>query len=577
MIKRLKRRFVIVNICILTCVLISILISVFIMMYSSEINLSYELMESLINQKSFGTNDPIQEDYISNKNFSDIYLMNNNYDENNFSERIFEDAPFDNPHQWDKPPKSPDTETPPPKITKPQSNDSSVFTNITTYIRQTTINNNSKTEETIKTTVSNDKKIINIDTNKTTPDKEDTVNKNITENQFTESTKSNTQKSENFDSLEKITTNSTLTKFPSNHKPDEGKPRKIEPDPFKGKVKRSNIYVEFSDINNLKKIIYQYCTSEDDLSVKSAVKKIFNDRKERGKITIGSDQYRYIFRYDPPKKIYTIIMLDRTLEINTINRLLFTFIIIAGIGMIFIVLISILLANWTIKPVSKSWSQQKEFIANASHELKTPLTVISTNTDVILANPEDTVKSQSKWLNYIKNETIRMSKLVNNLLCIAKYDANKVQLIYNKINLSNLVSSICLQYEPLIFENKKRLITDVDDSLEIIGDEDKIKQVINILMDNALKYSLKNGVIKVTLKHIKQSSIYLTVSNTSENIEKKYLDKIFDRFYRIDDSRNRKTGGSGLGLNIAKTIIESHKGKIFAVNKDNITSFIITF
>ena len=110
-----------------------------------------------------------------------------------------------------------------------------------------------------------------------------------------------------------------------------------------------------------------------------------------------------------------------------------------------------------------------------------------------------------------------------------------------------------------------------------MGDEDKIKQLLNILMDNALKYSLNNGIIKISLKKNKQSNIYITVSNSSETISKEQLNKIFDRFFRIDSSRNRKTGGSGLGLNIAKSIVEIHKGSINVVNKDNITSFIITF
>ncbi|MGN0613235.1 MAG: sensor histidine kinase, partial [Porcipelethomonas sp.] len=359
--------------------------------------------------------------------------------------------------------------------------------------------------------------------------------------------------------------------------PDDKKIGDIEPDPFKGKVKRSYVYVEFNDINSLEENIYQYCTCEDEEDVKEAVKTIYNNNEERGKINIGDNKYRYMFRYNPPKMNYSVVMLDRTLETNTINRLMITFIIIAGAGLILIFFISLVLSNWTIKPVEKAWTQQKEFIANASHELKTPLTVISTNTDVVLSNPEDSVENQSKWLNYIKNETIRMSKLVNNLLCIAKYDANKVEVINSRIDLSNLVSSICLQYEPLVFENKKTLITEIDDNIEIMGDEDKIKQVVNILMDNALKYSLNNGTIKVLLKRTKQSSVCMTISNTSEDIPQEQLDKLFDRFYRVEDSRNRKTGGSGLGLNIAKTIVESHKGSISVINRDNITSFIVTF
>ena len=128
-----------------------------------------------------------------------------------------------------------------------------------------------------------------------------------------------------------------------------------------------------------------------------------------------------------------------------------------------------------------------------------------------------------------------------------------------------------------IYEINKKLITDIVYILSNMGDEDKIKQLLNILMDNALKYSLNNGIIKISLKKNKQSNIYITVSNSSETISKEQLNKIFDRFFRIDSSRNRKTGGSGLGLNIAKSIVEIHKGSINVMNKDNITSFIITF
>lgn len=567
MIKRLKLRFIIVNMSILTCVLISILVSIFIMMYSSEVKISYELMESIIDQKKFGVNKPMPEAFISDKDTVNLSFNNNLKDNrpDNFENDNKYDFPDDRnfPHEY---PERPDDRFPPDEFDPNQSPvpSSPASPSQTTAVKQT--------EKTVKTTAAAaEKNKVFSDENVIT---DNNANRIITKSSENKTTKNSEKSVENTETSEFSSAETSPDyKIPIEKEPD----RKNEPDPFRGKVKRSYIYVEFEDIDNLEKIIYQYCTSEDDKSVKIAANQIFNEKQERGKITVNNEYYRYIFRYDPPKMKYCIILLDRTLEINTINRLLFIFIIIAGVGLIFIFLISVILANWTIKPVAKAWNQQKEFIANASHELKTPLTVILTNTDVVLSNSEDTVGNQSKWLNYIRNETVRMSKLVNSLLYIAKYDANRIKIIYSKINLSNLVSSICLQYEPLVFENNKTLITDIDDNIEILGDEDKIKQVINILMDNALKYSSNEGTIKLSLKKIKQSSICMTVSNTSEYISKKQLENIFNRFYRIDDSRNRKTGGSGLGLNIAKTIIESHKGTISAVHNDNITSFIITF
>lgn len=547
-------------------------------MYSSEVKLSYEVMESILSQNEKEPPDGPAPDISLEESALDISLMSNTYEDNAYFSAYFDndwnirhtEEHGDEPEKDNKPPHYPvvtdDFPAEYPEFTKPFPSNEPTLT--------TTLPSRVTTKLTTTTRISNPNK-----TTGTDPIEKNANTKKSEPKASVAPSEKNT--STNSEGTENTHTSPPDTKGNTEHSIPEKKPideinKPTEPDPFRGKVKRSYVYVEFSEINDLEEAIYQYYTSEDAESVKSAVNEIYNSNDERGKISIGNNKYRYIYRYNPVKSSYSIVMLDRTLEINTINRLLFIFVIIAGISLILIFFISLLLANWTIKPVAKAWNQQKEFIANASHELKTPLTVISTNTDVVLSNPEDTVENQSKWLNYIKNETFRMSKLVNNLLCIAKYDAKRIETTFTKVDFSNIVSSICLQYEPLAYENRKNLITEIDDNIEILADEDKIKQIVNILMDNALKYSLENGTIKITLKKVKQSSACLTVSNSSENISQENLDKIFDRFYRVDDSRNRKTGGSGLGLNIAKTIIENHNGTIRAVNKDNITSFIVT-
>lgn len=574
MIKRLRLRFIIVNMSILTCVLISILVSIFILMYNSEVKLSYELMESISNQKNKAIDnfDNISSNFIDydtnvfkllNQKFDDSFNNDEknkeypwrppDYDSNNNPDENMTPFPDEYPKDNDKP----FVYTTPPLVSEP-------YNNIITEVQ----NNQNNTETTVVK--------VEEETKKYNSTIEPAITNSVNENNVNIETKKESLQTK-ITTVSSISKTTVVTNFVSKKTPDEKQHNENFPDPFKGKVKRTYIYMEFNDINHLDSIIYQYCDSENDEAVKKAAVQVFNSKKDRGKISIDKNKYRYMLKYNPPKENYSIVFLDRTLEISTINRLLFIFIIITGIGLIFIFFISILLANWTIKPVAKAWNQQKQFIADASHELKTPLTVISTNTDVILSNSNDIVKNQSKWLNYIKNETIRMTKLVNNLLYIAKYDANETNITLKKIDLSNIISSICLQYEPLIYENNKKLITDIDNNLTIMGDEDKIKQLINILMDNALKYSLNNGIIKISLKKNKQSNIYITVSNSSETISKEQLSKIFDRFFRVDSSRNRKTGGSGLGLNIAKSIVEIHKGSINVMSKDNITSFIITF
>lgn len=565
---------------ILTCVLISILVSIFILMYSSEVKLSYELMESISNQKNKVINnfDNVSSNIID-YGTNEFRLLNNEFDDYFNKDEKNQEPPWHPPdsdpnnypddNMWSFPDEHPKDDDKPFVYTSPPLT-SEPYNIITEFQNNTETTVVKDKEETKKYNSVTEPAITN-------PVNENNVNNETdkkNQNDIKNSTESSQNKITKASSLSKTT---VVTNIVSKKIPDEKQLDENFPDPFKGKVKRTYIYIEFNDINHLDSIIYQYCDSENDEAVKKAAVQIFNSKKDRGKISIDKNKYRYLLKYNPPKNNYSIVFLDRTLEISTINRLLFIFIIITGIGLIFIFFISILLANWTIKPVAKAWDQQKQFIADASHELKTPLTVISTNTDVILSNSNDTVESQSKWLNYIKNETIRMTKLVNSLLYIAKYDANETKILLKKINLSNIISSICLQYEPLIYENNKKLITNIDNNITIMGDEDKIKQLLNILMDNALKYSLNNGIIKISLKKNKQSNVYITVSNSSETINKEQLNKIFDRFFRIDSSRNRKTGGSGLGLNIAKSIVEIHKGSINVMNKDNITSFIITF
>jgi signal transduction histidine kinase len=239
--------------------------------------------------------------------------------------------------------------------------------------------------------------------------------------------------------------------------------------------------------------------------------------------------------------------------------------------------ISIFLARWAVKPINSAWEKQKQFVADASHELKTPIAIIEANTDVVLSNPDDLVKEQSKWLEYIKNETQRMTKLVQQLLFIAKFDSGEERLVFENFDISELVSGMCLVFEPLIFEKGKALETGIDPDLKINGDADKIKQLVTILIDNAIKHSDENGKVYVALTEEKQKGkVKLIVANTGEPIPQESQDKIFERFYRVDKSRARATGGSGLGLSIAKTIVENHKGSINVYSRPGeLTRFVV--
>lgn len=591
MIKKLRRRFIAVNMSILTSVLLGVLVGIYAFMYSSEVNISYKLMRSILNERDIDISkqDDIPESAentiekeiktASNLSFQMDFGQQYGFPGNIEDDRgggEFRPDPFD-----------PGFHEPPPEIpqpTMPQGNkpDRPGMPDYKPTEPAATREDPKKNEESSqaqptepKSKVENDiENNVNEDEDPAEPDKPLIPPQTESEKHTTAITSKKLPKDT---STATTTTCSTATQP---EKPDGHKPpfEKDFPDPYKGKVKRAHIIVQFNNNNDIDKVFYKYFDGADENDIKAAAKKIINEKNEKGKITVGSMKLRYMRSYDPGTSNGSgrIIFLDRTTELSTINRLMFIFIIIGCVGIVVIFAISVLLANWMVKPVDKAWKQQKQFVADASHELKTPLTVISSNTDVILSNSEDTVKSQSKWLNYIKDETARMTKLVNSMLYIAKYDSNEIKFTPVKFDLSKIMSSICLQYEALFFEKGKLLETNIEENIIINADEDKIKQLINILLDNAGKYSSDGGKIMAELSRTpKNEKIALTVSNTGNYIAPEKLDRLFDRFYRLDDSRSRKTGGSGLGLNIARSITDAHGGSIKARHENGITSFIV--
>lgn len=357
--------------------------------------------------------------------------------------------------------------------------------------------------------------------------------------------------------------------------------------PYNGNLSRSHILAEISNNGSIIGTSYRYFSNLfDDFSlenrhkyeieVEDNLKKIIQSKKSSGKVTIGSVSYRFIISKETNSDNSLIILLDRSTESSTISRLLFVFIIIGCLGLVLVAIASVLLANWTIIPIENAWNKQKQFIADASHELKTPLTVIAANTDVVLSNPTESVQEQERWLKYIQDETFRMSKLVNELLYIARSDANQIKMDMTEFDISKTVSSVCLAFESLVYESGRELVSDISPHLKFYGDEDRIKQLVTILIDNAIKYSIVKTQISLSLFRNNQNRIKLCISNKCEELTDENISKLFDRFYRVDSSRNSKTGGNGLGLNIAQTIAEAHNGSINVNYKYGIISFTIT-
>lgn len=273
---------------------------------------------------------------------------------------------------------------------------------------------------------------------------------------------------------------------------------------------------------------------------------------------------------------YQIMFLDVTMYKESLLQLLTTLLSVGIIMLIVIFLISLYFANRAIKPIAEAWERQKQFAADASHELKTPLSIINANYDALLANQEETIKSQLKWLGYIKIGTDRMTKLVNDLLSLAKMDDVNFPIHKVPFNLSSAINDVILSMEAVVAEKGIRLTCSIRPEIIVKSDPERIKQAITILFDNAVKYTDKNGQIDISLNKLKRH-VAFSIKNSGKGISKQDLPKIFDRFYRVDPSRTQETGSYGLGLSIAKTIIERLGGEIYGESVENeYTTFTIT-
>ncbi|CAI6063196.1 sensor histidine kinase [Cohnella sp. JJ-181] len=299
----------------------------------------------------------------------------------------------------------------------------------------------------------------------------------------------------------------------------------------------------------------------DDEFYAAALKKAKTDPVDSGRFT--QDDTRWAYSVEPGPTGYTVSYMDVTAQQKILTNLVYTFSAVALVMLAVIYATSRYFAGRSIAPVRDAFDKQKRFIADASHELKTPLAVINTNADVLLANEGDTIATQAKWLHHIKSETERMKTLTDDLLYLTEMDDARARTIYVPFDVSNAVEGVILTMEAVIFEQDLALDYEIEPGLSAVGSAEQIKQVVMILLDNAAKYNEPRGSISLTLKR-QHHHIQLAVANTGAGIPAEHVDRIFDRFYRADASRSRRQGGYGLGLAIAKSIVEQHRGRISA-------------
>ncbi len=241
-----------------------------------------------------------------------------------------------------------------------------------------------------------------------------------------------------------------------------------------------------------------------------------------------------------------------SVQMNSISAFVFLTIVYSGI--FFIVW---WLSSKVFLPIKNTLDKQKQFISDASHELKTPLTIISANADVLKQNGEN-----SQYLDNIKSQTERMDTLVADMLSLAKIDEGRITVTNEPFDISEAVTECVLPFDALAYEKNKNLIIDIAPDVVYCGDRASVKKITNILMDNAIKYS--DGEIKVTLRREGGKIVALSVYNSGSNVKDKNSNRVFERFYSGENSHARERSGSGLGLSIAKGIADANKWKISA-------------
>lgn len=267
-----------------------------------------------------------------------------------------------------------------------------------------------------------------------------------------------------------------------------------------------------------------------------------------------------------------IIFVDTSMEQSVMEGLLRTCISISIISYILFFLISVLLANWAVRPVETAWKNQRQFVADASHELKTPLTVIMTNAELLQDDGYET-EEKRKFGDNILAMSQQMRGLVEGLLDLSRIDSGIVKTCFTELDFSGLVSDSLLPFEPLFFEKGMELNADVDQGIIVQGSQSHLRQVVDILLDNAWKYAQPPQPVQVrVIRHGRY--VQLSVETAGEAIEEQDLKNIFKRFYRVDKVR-AMNHSYGLGLSIAESIVQDHRGKIWAESKNGRNTFFV--
>ena len=289
-------------------------------------------------------------------------------------------------------------------------------------------------------------------------------------------------------------------------------------------------------------------------------------RRESGLLT---DYHLRYLRYDGALSI-RIAFTDSTLEQSALRAMAGNLLLIALAALVVLLGCSYLLSGVAARPVERAWQEQQRFLSDASHELKTPLTVILSSADLLA---ESAPAEEQTYVENIRAESRRMKKLVEEMLTLFRAESVRRETAFSEVDLSDVVTDAALRFEPVVFESGRRLLYTIDEGLQVSGDRDALERLTGILLDNAVKYAPQGTDIRLTLTRQDRTAC-LAVENGGDPIPPEVAAHLFDRFYRADSSR---TGtGFGLGLAIARAIVQNHRGNIICRSQEGLNRFSVT-
>ena len=295
----------------------------------------------------------------------------------------------------------------------------------------------------------------------------------------------------------------------------------------------------------------------------SRAEELAREAAEEGRDKGWVSDYRYRRIAGEGETLYVFV--DGSLNRSVSNRLLFTaFLVLLG-SAVLILTLTVLFSKRVVRPVADSYEKQKQFITDANHELKTPLTLILSNLDIV-----ESELGKSEWLDDIRSEGERMGLLINQMVTLSRMDESENQLLSARFDLTNVVTDAVAEFQPLADERGLSLWVKLEPGLQYQGDQELIRRLVAILMDNAVKYCDQDGTIRVEL--FRRRHPVLLVENDYAAVDSLQLDRLFDRFYRADKARTF-SGSFGVGLSIARSILRSHHGSISAYHREGIIGF----